>query len=876
MKSKFISTKTRAAAHLDWATPVKSYLKAIYGSSLDLSSQVKQFARLRDCVNQDDSNLENLKNAYYKYYGQLELLDLRLPIGEGVHVKFKWFDSYNPEESHSQHSLAFEKASVLFNLGSILSRLGEDYFTEGDYKLAYQHFQCAAGVYKFVSENFLRAPSEDLSGKTMSFLLHLELGQAQEVMLLKILKEGSGTDALISKIAEACALHYTAGLEKYETIDGDFGDDFWITLLRFKKKFYKGLAYYYNALAIEEKKVGESIASLKAAIEDWTLLKAIKNVPDIDFKSYISLAEDKLRTLSKENDLIYHDSIPPRDAVEIKPLEAAKALSLNEQKIENVIGEDIFEKVIPMDVHEKLSYYSEEKAKMLRNQIEMNQTSDTELSSFLEYLKLPGSLAQFKDSLNNKLDERLLTWSQKVSSSQHSDLSRNKTLIQSKRDNILNTIKKLETMLQEEEQDYNANSYKIGTQQDSSASSNASLRDELTNAKQSLVSASTLDEQIQQTLQGDVKNLEILKSRSALEAEFFGNNTENLLDFSDSGSTETTKQSIAKIESNLRILNSMKSERNKVIEDLKKNVHEDDISSILVLNNKKLSDKDEKELFAEELKKFDSFVNRLDELSYKQTQIIKSVKKEYQSLLTSNSNVKDQQQKITSFETAFTHFQDYEVNLSKGLSFYDNLQNFVNQVESNVRSFVQNRKSQRQRLLSQSEATDPLTQRFEALRMNSTASAQSPLSQQPSLYQQNSQQSFNPQYPNTPSQSYAAPPQQNQPQSYYNYTPPTAPTPSSTYSQPLAPTYARPQQPQPPQQPPQQPIPQQRSSYSSSASGSISGAPPLPPKEDTTQNFYAQKSAYDASLYQSFTPPQQQQQPNYQSYTQPYDPSKFQ
>ena len=52
-----------------------------------------------------------------------------------------------------------------------------------------------------------------------------------------------------------------------------------------------------------------------------------------------------------------------------------------------------------MNIHELSSYYSEEKSQYLRNEIDHFEVSNEEVSSVLEYLKLPKALVSIKESL---------------------------------------------------------------------------------------------------------------------------------------------------------------------------------------------------------------------------------------------------------------------------------------------------------------------------------------------------------------------------------------------------------------------------------------------------------------------------------------------
>lgn len=913
MKSVFISTKLRNTDNVDWATALKNYLARIYGSFTDFTNEVKIINKLRLDLNastNDSSNRSFLKDLYYKYYGQLELLDLRLPVQEdGVRVKFRWYDAYDPSTHHTQYSLAFEKASILFNLASLLSTIASDDFENGDFKSSYQFFQYSAGIYKFIGENFLHAPSQDLDGKTVAFLQNLQLSQAQEVFLLKLISEDSSKKSLIAKLAMSTSIHYEQTLSAFEKLENEFGEEYkWTNNLKFKTSFYQNIAYLNYSLSIEEKKIGEAIAFLKLALTGFDSLKKIDNQTNIDYKTYQSQTEEKLKSLSRDNDFIYHDLIPSKDSLEpaviIKPLGAAKAISLNDHaNITEIVGEDIFEKVIPMAVHEKLSLYSEEKAKILRGEIEKNETADTELSSFLEYLNLPSSLDNFKNNVKNKLDPKLVGWSNEVNDSQYKDIEANKSLISDKKSIVLSTIKELETKLQDEENDYNQQKPQIGTSQEPSQSASINLRDELTNAKQSLLSATKLDQQLNHTIEGETTRLNQLKSTQQLEAVFFSNNQQeqNLLDIDDSSNDQISKH-ITRIETSLKLLNNLKLERSKIIEDLKTVIHEDDISNILVLNNKKLSGKDEKALFDQELTKFEPYTNRLDSIIFKQPQIIKEIKISYDEILSSNSQISEKTLKTKEFEKTYRSFREYKTNFQKSVTFYDNLINFVNDVKSNIEQFVSDRYSQRDRIINSSrppQPNDALRDRFNKLSIGSNQSPRSSYSheipsqppRQPSFgdapLQPVRQQSYNSSISShhaydqpTPSNSYyqsspQLPPKPQQPQQQYQYTQPTPPQ----YSQPTPPQYGYTASPSgysdrsaPPPLPPK--FEQQQQPHHKGPPSGLSSLQPQPSDNSNRVPFYNTPSAFDQSMYKTFGAPTQQppQQPPRYSY--PYDPNK--
>lgn len=882
MKTQFVSTKLRTTDDVDWTGSLKVYLTKLYGNVTDFSKEVNIINKLRsDVMNSinDEDNYETTKNLYYKYYGQLELLDLRLPFEEhGVKIKFKWYDAYDNAINYTQHSLAFEKASVLFNLASVLSKLADSKFHDEDYAKSYQYFQYSSGIYKFISENFLHAPSNDLNVKTVQFLTNLQLAQAQEVFLLKLVREDSSKQSLISRLSMAASQQYDKTQTSLEKIDDYYGDaNSWNQILKFKTRFYLGLSYYYYGLSIEDKKFGISIAVLKLALEKFKDLKKYENPTSINYLDYFTLTDDKLRLLIKDNDFIYHDTVPSKESLEIesliKALDASKSIPLNEHaNITEIIGEDIFEKIIPNGVHEKLSLYSEEKAKLLREQLDNIEMVNIELQSFLEYLRLPQSLNDFKNTNANKLDPKLIDWSNTIIESNLNDIDENKLKINNKKEEILKLIKNLDSKLIQEEEDFNAKRYELNSLQEPSTLQSASLKDELTNAKQSLLSAAKLDSQINAKIEPELKRLNILKSKQDLEFEFFNNSKqdENLLDFYDndeSGSFDKVSLSINKIEEDLKILRNLKKERENILEELKTAIHEDDISNILVLNNKNLNEKEEKALFKQELTKFDSFIKKIEVINSKQPEIIKNIKIHYDKIITSNNKISEKAQKIASFETTFNAFKEYEINYGKSIEFYNNLLNFVYEVRTNIDKFVSDRYLQRQRILSQSsssrnlsqsgstqsQANSSLQERFNKLSVSSQSPrgsyvdqsnyssspvASSPVASSPVRYHSQPQQWQPP-----ASSPYEIPKPQHQPPMYQPLQPTQAPSqpPVQPYQQ-----YQQTPQFQQPQYPPYQAPSPQSGSYD---------RPALPPKPGSTSY-----STYG-------TPPNP-------GYSQPYDPNQ--
>jgi BRO1-like domain len=123
------------------------------------------------------------------------------------------FDAFTHKPT-SQFSLAYEKASIIFNISAVLSchAANQNRFEDTGLKTAYHSFQAAAGMFTYINENFLHAPSADLSRDTVKTLIQLMLAQGQEVFLEKQIADGKKV-GLLAKLASQASFLYGQALE---------------------------------------------------------------------------------------------------------------------------------------------------------------------------------------------------------------------------------------------------------------------------------------------------------------------------------------------------------------------------------------------------------------------------------------------------------------------------------------------------------------------------------------------------------------------------------------------------------------------------------------------------------------------------------------
>lgn len=128
-------------------------------------------------------------------------------------LRLSRFDAFTNKPT-SQHSLAYEKASIIFNIAAVLSCYAavQNRHEESGLKTAYHCFQASAGMFTYINENFLHAPSVDLNHDTIKTLIGITLAQAQEVFMEKQINDGK-KPAMIAKLASQAAHIYSQALE---------------------------------------------------------------------------------------------------------------------------------------------------------------------------------------------------------------------------------------------------------------------------------------------------------------------------------------------------------------------------------------------------------------------------------------------------------------------------------------------------------------------------------------------------------------------------------------------------------------------------------------------------------------------------------------
>ncbi|PPQ68084.1 hypothetical protein CVT25_014247 [Psilocybe cyanescens] len=923
-QSPMISIPKKTTEEVDWTTPIRNLISQSYGESPEnYAAECAALQRCRqDAVRGAGSDI-TARDLLYKYFGQLELLELRF---SEIRVNFPWHDAFT-NKLITQTSIAYEKASVLFQIAGTHSAIAASQSRsdpEG-LKRAFYYFRACAGMLTYINENFLHAPSTDLSREVVKFLINIILAQATEVFFEKCTEEKKG-NALVAKIGSQAASMYTSLTEDVKEFMGKgIFDRNWVTVIQIKAKYFSSLAQYYRGLADNAaNKHGEALVRFTQA---ETLAKEasrtassfgtmfVSNMsPNLPADAGTSIAErtkahlvicsDKKAEATRENDLIYNAILPALEALPaIEKTVVATPIHIHDvygaPEVQKTIGQDFFIRLVPLSVHESASVYSEEKAKLVRGEVEKADAAEGEARSALDGLGVKEGLARFKAMAEGEvgggeevpLDVR--RWKEDIA------------LVED-RDGVDGLMRALNNLKANVHRDLDAVSRELDGEsrecevlrvkyehrwaQAPSATLTKSFRQDLKAHFGALEAAAASDLQVTALWDGVRADIQLLLSPQVeqLFSERGGSKPDNLLELDVDNDADDAKERtkirgyVDEIEERLKRLNLISKERGEVLKDLKDKIQTDDVSHLLLLNRRNSGV--EPTLFAAELEKFRPYQQRLASTVHHQEMALQEVTTLWKGLRDLagrgagarrwEEREKRKKDTVRRFSRARDGYMEVRDGLAKGLQFYTELTEFVGKLRTHVRSFVAERTVEREALVAKLEtekrlasATSPaapppplaakpplppppprgatLDGAFSALSLqNAPTAPPQQQHQQPWQTSSPSNQSYGNGSGNGASSPYGAGQQQQHNTTPYASAPP--PPPPATQQQPYQ--YSSYQQytspspygslPPPPGPPPQQQQQQQQSS---------TFLPPPPPRPPTHSSSYSTSPGAPAS-----------------------------
>ncbi|KAG9093520.1 pH-response regulator protein palA/rim20 [Ceratobasidium sp. UAMH 11750] len=357
----------------------------------------------------------NRVEAGLLYHAHLVLLLTKFPTNIGLTLAYEPAFPSIAQRTCSVDDLIFERACVLFNLAALYSQLG----TAGgrnhteDIKVVAAHFQNAAGVLQYLSKEVVPSLASSLGQTTstpaeltepaLKSLESLMLAQAQECFWQKASME-SYKDGTLSKLAKQVSLHYENSLAAATSVSPSPFPQEWLNHIALKKHHFEGVAQFRQSRNdLHTHKYGIELGRLKLAQNEVRqgLEQASRGVAKAvidDIKSLSKTLDTNFTRAQKDNDLIYHQTVPPEST--LPPITGANMVqSVISNKLQNpslMVGDAenaLFSGLVAYGVRMAVEVYIDRRENWIKEEVEGKAKElDTEITRLLQKLNLPSSL----------------------------------------------------------------------------------------------------------------------------------------------------------------------------------------------------------------------------------------------------------------------------------------------------------------------------------------------------------------------------------------------------------------------------------------------------------------------------------------------------
>uniref|UniRef100_A0A674N230 Rhophilin Rho GTPase binding protein 1 n=1 Tax=Takifugu rubripes TaxID=31033 RepID=A0A674N230_TAKRU len=242
---------------VDFTLPIQDFICEHYGEdSSAYNQEIKELMELRQAMRTPSRNQAGLE-LLMEYYNQLYYLDQRFfPLHRTLGVLFHWYDSLTGVPS-SQRTLAFEKGSVLFNVGALYTQIGarQDRSAVAGIDRAVDAFQRAAGAFNYLKENFSNAPSLDMSSPSLCMLVRLMVAQVQECVFERLTLTTADTHftsqlRLAQEAARVSDVYVLVQQTMTQPLMKDYVPFSWASMVQVKSEHFAALSHFYAAAAL--------------------------------------------------------------------------------------------------------------------------------------------------------------------------------------------------------------------------------------------------------------------------------------------------------------------------------------------------------------------------------------------------------------------------------------------------------------------------------------------------------------------------------------------------------------------------------------------------------------------------------------------------
>ncbi|EJD06562.1 BRO1-domain-containing protein [Fomitiporia mediterranea MF3/22] len=352
--------------------------------------------------------------AIIKYCAQLAFILTKLPVD--ISLTFPYSVALRPSERWIEISnIAYERVAMLFNLAALYSQLasGEDRSHAEGIKRASAYYQNAAGTLSYLITFALPALAQSLDGNARidelsePFLRSLEflmLAQAQECAWQRAVIDHY-KNAIVAKLAAKVASYYRLSSSTIrESRASEAFPSEWLAHIDTKHHHFESAAQYRKSVDdLESNNYGHELSRL---IEAKSIAKkgyeiarrAYVSRPVVDdIKSLLDTLEKSIVRAERDNDLIYHQVVPPISAVpsiqDISMVQSAVPPGLQDPK--SALGNEdvIFGELVGWGAKVAVEIYRDRVQNWLQEEV-FNRVMELDdfADHMLQELSLPASL----------------------------------------------------------------------------------------------------------------------------------------------------------------------------------------------------------------------------------------------------------------------------------------------------------------------------------------------------------------------------------------------------------------------------------------------------------------------------------------------------
>lgn len=688
----------KEAGEFEFSPSVKQFIHVNYGENPEnYNESLKRLEQLREVVVNIPRDFEGC-STLRKYLGQLHYLQSRVPMatGQEAAVPVTWTDVFSGRNV-THDDIKYEQACVLYNLGALHSILGtlDNRLSEEGMKVSCTHFQCAAGAFTYLRDHYNNNYSSDVNSQTLSINISLMLGQAQECLLEKTLLDNRKSHLIAKICAQVCDYYKDClrVLDHSECVPGRIQKE-WRKLVGLKISYFTAVTNLHMGKQSEEQqKFGEAVAYFQYSLDKLNeAIKLAKAQPDSvqeALKFTMDVIGGKYNSAKKDNDFIYHESVPNVDTLaSLKGASLVKPLPVNPTD-QSVTGPDLFSKLVPMATHEASSLYSEEKAKLLRDVVAKIEDKNQILERFMESLSTDSvyKLDMFK-TLPDTLLEKCAYLS--VRPDTVKNLVQAMQALSNVYTDVGSSLEEVRSALEEDEAGEKSLMEVVGQKGlPPKPPTLQEIQKEFQKYEAVHQAASQTNTELHKAMNQHIPNLRLLQK--SVE-ELRNSLPQPQLSRDDMTSLQKMKTLLDKVD-------EMRKQRISLESQLRDLIHKDDITGVLVT-----ADRAEiKTMFVEQLKKYDQLKGYLEQNLAAQGNILKALTDanvQYAPVRkTLTLTEQEWNSMVQSMIASFEAYEDLLKKAEEGRDFYQDLDKKTSSLLEKTKSYCQSREDERVALL---------------------------------------------------------------------------------------------------------------------------------------------------------------------------------